>query len=56
MEGRTDKHKTNMHLNFSKFGGLKERIATVLPAKSDSEVMFCWQSYQQLITDGTLVY
>ena len=30
--------------------------ATVLPAKSDSGVMFCLQSYQGLIIDRSLVY
>ena len=30
--------------------------ATVLPAKSDSDVMFCLQSYQGLRTDISLVY
>ena len=29
---------------------------TVLPAKSDSGVMFCLQSYQGLIIDRSLVY
>ena len=29
---------------------------TVLPAKSDSEVMFCLQSYQGLSIDRSLVY
>ena len=29
---------------------------TVLPAKSDSDVMFCLQSYQGLIIDRSLVY
>ena len=29
---------------------------TVLPVKSDSEVMFCIQSYQGLIIDISLVY
>ena len=29
---------------------------TVLPAKSDSEVMFSLQSYQRLIIDRSLVY
>ena len=28
----------------------------VLPAKSDSDVMFCLQSYQWLIIDRSLVY
>ena len=28
----------------------------VLPAKSDSDFMFCLQSYQGLIIDRTLVY
>ena len=31
-------------------------IGTVLPAKSDSDVMFCSQSYQGLIMDRSLVY
>ena len=30
--------------------------ATVLPAKSDSGVMFCLQSYQGFIIDRSLVY
>ena len=29
---------------------------TVLPAKSDSDGMFCLQSYQGFITDRSLVY
>ena len=29
---------------------------TVLPAKSDSDFMFCLQIYQRLIIDGSLVY
>ena len=29
---------------------------TVLPAKSDSDFMFCLQSYQELIIDSSLVY
>ena len=29
---------------------------TVMPAKSSSDVMFCLQSYQGLIADGSLVY
>ena len=29
---------------------------TVLPAKSDSDFMFCVQSYQRLIVDRSLVY
>ena len=31
-------------------------IANVLLAKSDSDVMFCLQSYQGLIIDRSLVY
>ena len=31
-------------------------ICTVLPAKSDSDVMFCLHSYQGLIIDISLVY
>ena len=30
--------------------------ATVLPAKSESDVMFCLQSYQGLRIDRSLVY
>ena len=29
---------------------------TVLPTKSDSDVIFCLQSYQELIIDISLVY
>ena len=29
---------------------------TILPAKSDSDFMFCLQSYQGLIIDRSLVY
>ena len=29
---------------------------TVVPAKSDSDVMFCLQSYQGLIIDRSLLY
>ena len=31
-------------------------MRTVLPAKSDSDAMFCFQSYQGLIIDRSLVY
>ena len=31
-------------------------VATVLPAKSDSDVMFCLQSYQGLRIDRSLVH
>ena len=31
-------------------------IPTVLPAKSDSDVMFCLQSYQGLKIDISLIY
>ena len=31
-------------------------LSTVLPAKSDSDVMFCLQSYQGLIINRSLVY
>ena len=31
-------------------------ICTVLPAKSDSDFMFCLHSYQGLIIDRSLVY
>ena len=31
-------------------------VTTVVPAKSDSDFMFCLQSYQELIIDRSLVY
>ena len=30
--------------------------STILPAKSNSDVMFCLQNYQGLIIDRSLVY
>ena len=33
-----------------------QTMHTVLPAKSDSDVMFCLQSYQGLMIDKSLVY
>ena len=30
--------------------------STILPAKSDSDDMFCLQSYQELVIDKSLVY
>ena len=46
---------------FAKPGLYRETLTestrpTVLPAKSDSDVMFCLQSYQGLIIDRSLVY
>ena len=35
---------------------VKTTAGTVLPAKSDSDVMFCLQSYQRLRIDRSLVY
>ena len=35
---------------------LNRRVTNVLPAKSDSDVMFCLQSYHGLIIDRSLVY
>ena len=32
------------------------QLFTVLPAKSDSDDMFCLQSYQGLVIDKSLVY
>ena len=31
-------------------------MVTILPAKSDSDVMLCLQSYQGLMIDRSLVY
>ena len=35
---------------------MEECISTALPAKSDSEVTFCLQSYQGLVIDRSLAY
>ena len=35
---------------------LKVPLYTVLPVKSDSDVMFCLQNYQGFIIDRSLVY
>ena len=35
---------------------LPRLVSTVLPAKSDTDVVFCLQSYQGLIIDLSLVY
>ena len=32
------------------------KVSTVLPAKSDNDFMFCLQSYQELVSDRSLVY
>ena len=34
----------------------KNELVTVVPAKSESDVMFCLQKYQGLIIDRSLVY
>ena len=34
----------------------KSKLFTILPAKSDSDVMFCLQSYQGMIIDRSLVH
>ena len=34
----------------------RKAFTTVLPTKSDSDVMFCLQSYWGLILDSSLVY
>ena len=41
----------SMHTQFGMY-----RNSTVLPAKSDSDVMFCLQIYQGLIIDRSRVY
>ena len=45
----------NYEFSFSRVED-KESIHTVLPAKSDSDVMFCLQSHQGLIIKRSLVY
>ena len=42
--------------NFCFYWTYDKENATVLPAKSDSDVMFCLQSYQGLRIDRSLVY
>ena len=44
-----------MYMYLMSFGCLIS-VCTVLPAKSDSDFMFCLQSYQGLIIDRSLVY
>ena len=49
------------YLNYSwTFKSLKHKhcfiLATVLSAKSDSDVIFCLQSYQGLMIDSSIVY
>ena len=64
---QTHKPYNNLHIFiiggksvFALFWCLKEKVCcetgTVLPAKSDSDFMFCIQSYQGLIIDRSLVY
>ena len=36
--------------------GTVQYNCTVMPAKGDSDFMFCLQSYQELIIDRSLVY
>ena len=51
---RTGRHKRQADITL-----LLEYIflrITVLPAKSDSDVMFCLQSYEGLMIDRSLVY
>ena len=43
-------------LNRWAFDDLQSMTATVLPAKSDSDVMFCLQSNEGFIIDRSLVY
>ena len=51
------KYTSFRHFDFLKFIFMfKAIIATVLPAKSDSGVKFCLQSYQGVIIDISLVY
>ena len=41
---------------FKKRGFFSGLLFTVLPAKSDSDIMFCLQSYQGQTIDRSLVY
>ena len=45
----------HLYLKFS-VAEIKVQDYTVLPAKSNSDVMFCLLSYQGLIIDKSLVY
>ena len=45
---------TDLDVDFWKYSCLG--LNTVLPTKSESDVMFCLQSYQGLIIDRILVY
>ena len=44
------------NVNFERGKNRQQKIHTVLPARSDSDVMFCLQSCQGLRIDGSLVY
>ena len=52
-----DSFKIAIAIDFYSFGySLVEGSSTILPAKSDSGVMFCLQSYQGLRIDRSLVF
>ena len=55
--GRREKHTTFVAIGALRVNALKNLdTVTVLPAKSESDVMFCLQSYQGLIIDRSLMY
>ena len=53
----SDKNRSTKIIQEFQFQFWKDiNYATVLPAKSDSDIMFCLQSYQGLMIDRSLVY
>ena len=51
-----EKHLINFIISHNVFVFPWKLHSTVLPAKSDSDFLFCLQSYQGLIIDRALVY
>ena len=52
----TNPKDTSRHLQESILQHAEVYKGTILPVKSDSDVMFCLQSYLGLRIDGSLVY
>ena len=50
-----DEESNYLPINIDRITGMSN-IDTVLPAKTDSDVMFCLQHYQGLSIDRSLVY
>ena len=53
---RTDSMRRLILVTENKWRKYSQFYATILPAKSDSDIMFCLQSYQGFIIDRSLVF